>query len=453
MKKLRVFFVGLLLALPYLSPQSVQACAFDEVYILPVPSWMYLYGGAVALAVSLLIMGHFISKKSVSSYSLINLSRWSFFAIFTRSSFFKALKILSFFLFLLSIVSGIIGSNQPSSNFNMPFFWIIFALGFVYLTALLGNLWTIVNPWKICVEWFESLSGRNIDRRVIRYPESFGYYPALIFYFVFVKLELLSNITPTSLSIVIIQYTFVNFIGIILIGKEKWFRYCEFFSVLFRLISKISFIEYKKGKLYLRFPVVGLLKEKAEHFSLLVFILFMLSSTFFDGILKTTIWSGWKNFIGLLFSLVVFLVIYLAFIGLAKMLTESKLSLRKLALEFAFSLIPIALAYNIVHYYTLLLTRGQEIIRVISDPFGFGWNLFGTAGYQPNMNIVDLGFVWHSQLFFILLGHASAVYLGYAVALNIFPSHKKAMISQLSMTVLMIIYTMLGLWILSRPSV
>jgi len=44
------------------------------------------------------------------------------------------------------------------------------------------------------------------------------------------------------------------------------------------------------------------------------------------------------------------------------------------------TLVPIAVAYHLSHYFSLLLTAGQFVIPLASDPFGFGWNLFGTAG-------------------------------------------------------------------------
>src|SRR5206468_3819786 len=152
-------------------------------------------------------------------------------------------------------------------------------------------------------------------------------------------------------------------------------------------------------------PFVGLLDEPAEHWSLLLFVLFMLSSTAFDGIHETLPWVNvfWKDIYPALAALVnqpyvvlvdfyyywqwailvvspfVYLAIYLLFIWLAKRAAASDTSVRTLALRFAFSLVPIAFVYNITHYYTLLVSQGVNIARLVSDPFGFGWDLFGTA--------------------------------------------------------------------------
>ncbi len=451
---------------PFLFPQAVSAHAFGKLYSLPVPFWMYLYGGAAAIIVSFLVIGYFFNKKTQNfSYSTIDLSKFSFSSLFTSSWFLTALKVVSIFLFLLTILTGLIGENSSYSNFSMTFFWIIFMLGLTYATALIGNVYALVNPWRILADWF----GGETEG-VLKYPKNFGYYPALFFYFLFIWFELVGQISPAELSMILVLYTMLNYFGVVAFGKGIWFRYCEFFSVFFRLIGKIAPIEYRSGKLYLRPPFIGLLRETAEHFSLLLFTLFMLSSTAFDGFKETLPWTRlyWQYFddivrpifgtssyavfqtIGLLLSPFIFLGIYLLLIALAKVVAKSTLSLKDLALQFAFSLIPIAFVYNIAHYYTLIFTEGPNIIRLISDPFGFGWNLFNTANYY-NSFILGANFIWHSQVAFILLGHIVGVYLAHLVALNIFPSHKRALLSQFPMLILMVAYTMIGLWILSQP--
>ena len=102
-------------------------------------------------------------------------------------------------------------------------------------------------------------------------------------------------------------------------------------------------------------------------------------------------------------------------------------------------------------YYTLLQTQGVKIIQLVSDPFGFGWNLFGTADWMQRTIIPDAGTVWHVQVGLIVLGHIISVYLAHCVALRLFGTRREAAISQLPMLVLMIGLTASGLWILSQP--
>src|SRR5882672_2827078 len=168
-----------------------------------------------------------------------------------------------------------------------------------------------------------------------------------------------------------------------------------------------------------------------DHISLLLFVLFMLSSTAFDGLHETLPWVTvfWKNIFPvltagssqpytvtvnyyyywqwamLLVSPFVYLVVYLAFIVLSKWAAGSAKSVHALALAFALALVPIAFVYNVTHYFTLLASQGVQIVRIASDPFGFQWNLFGTATLPSDPIILDAGTVWHAQVTLILIGH------------------------------------------------
>ena len=72
-------------------------------------------------------------------------------------------------------------------------------------------------------------------------------------------------------------------------------------------------------------------------------------------------------------------------------LVDERISGARLRVDcmFAYSFIPIALAYNIAHVITLLLIQGQLIVPLVSDPFGSGWDLFGTVGYSLNIGIIN----------------------------------------------------------------
>ena len=72
---------------------------------------------------------------------------------------------LSIVLLMLCILTGLVGTQNLYANFNMTFFWIVFVLGVPYLTALIGDFYAAVNPWKAIVEGLESLTGRAFDGR------------------------------------------------------------------------------------------------------------------------------------------------------------------------------------------------------------------------------------------------------------------------------------------------
>ena len=57
---LATFFFFLFL----INPQTISAHAFGQLYNLPVPFWMYLYGTSAAIVLSFLIIGLFVTNET-----------------------------------------------------------------------------------------------------------------------------------------------------------------------------------------------------------------------------------------------------------------------------------------------------------------------------------------------------------------------------------------------------
>lgn len=452
-----------------LFPPSVSAHAFGATYTLPIPFWLYLFAASGALILSFILIAFFVTdtKGAITIKRFLLPKPLSNF--FTNNAAVSSYKALSLFFFFLTILSGLFGDDLSAYNFSMTFFWIIFFLGTTYLSFLLGDIWSTINPWKISVELFAMFTGSKLAGR-IAYPRHLGYFPALLFYFFFIVIELVIRTTPFTLAIFLIQYTVITFFGIYIFGKNSWLHYGEFFSVFFRFISYCAIFSKDSGRLSFHLPFTNLLNRKAEDFSALLFILFMLSSTAFDGFRETNAWvefywnilrqSGtflanipfvFIDIFGIFLSPFFFLLFYLIVIILMKKITGTKKSIIELSVLFAFSLVPIAFVYNVAHYFTLFVIQGQEVIRLLSDPFGWGWNLFGTASFSGNAGILHAAFIWHMQVALILLGHIASVILAHYTALGIFGAKRYAFLSQLPMLFLMILYTTIGLWILSQP--
>jgi hypothetical protein len=185
----------------------------------------------------------------------------------------------------------------------------------------------------------------------------------------------------------------------------------------------------------------------------------VLASVTYDGLVVTPLWArveslvGVPRILGLLVVPLLFLTAYLSFVKLSQLFGGGQPRFREFALAYVYSLVPIAVAYEVAHYYTYFLIQGQRIATLISDPFGWNWNLFGTAGYGLNAVIMQANSVWYSQVALIVGGHVVAVYLSHLVALRLLKDRRKALLSQLPMLVLMVLYTVSSLWILSQPVV
>ena len=114
---------------------------------------------------------------------------------------------------------------------------------------------------------------------------------------------------------------------------------------------------------------------------------------------------------------------------------------------------PIAVAYNVAHNFSSLMIQGQNAMSLLSDPFGWRWNLFGTAQLHTNIGLVDARLTWHVAVGAIVAGHAIAVWLAHRVALRDAASPRQAAIASLPLTVLMIAYTAISLSVIAEPMV
>jgi hypothetical protein len=461
----------------------IIAHVFLAPYTLPVPFWMYLYGCAATLVLSSALLAY-LATSGVATHEhdrrelfvqapMRNLWRWTVSGL--RAGALAALG--------MTIAAGIAGPADPALNIGMSLFWVDFLLAFVYLTAVVGDLYDSINPWNGLAQALRRC-GLDVDRACVDYPPWASYWPAVIGYIGLVWIELFALPRPLTLAAVLAGYTAVTIAGIVTFGRAIWLRHAELFAVLFRVIGSLAPIEYRHGpddtpRIFLRWPLSGALSAHADHPSLVVFILFMLSSTTYDAIHETYLWIGWYwqrllpllqplwgtdviaaqaalttgywwyQWLGLVASPAFYLAIYLAVLWMALLMTRGPVRLQALAGAFVFSLVPIAVAYHATHYVPSMLQQLPSLLPQLADPFGRGWRLlpFRLAPSAP----LPMAVLWHTQVAVLLLGHVAGVYVAHIMALRVFPTRHLSIASQLPMLALMVGYTCVGLWILSLP--
>jgi hypothetical protein len=227
-------------------------------------------------------------------------------------------------------------------------------------------------------------------------------------------------------------------------------------------------------QLNLRPWAVGLSRPEPVTADRLVFIIFVLASVTYDGLIATPAWLGVQTLagpilnmlgiqgigslyliqtLGLVMVPLLFLAGYLGCVKLAQVTSGRIIPTWRLAAAYSYSLVPIALAYQAAHYYTFLVIQGQAVVALISDPFGWGWDLFGTSGYEVNVGVLRADFVWYSQVALIVVGHVIAVYLAHGIAFRLLWDKERVVRSQYPMVALMVLYTIFSLWILNQPVV
>ena len=380
------------------------------------------------------------------------------------------------------------------------------------VVALLGNIWALVNPWKIIFGWAEGLyrlarPGQDLSLN-LEYPPGWGIWPALALFVIFTWIQDAYPKTdvPNQVAAMTVIYSVITFGGMAMLGKNQWLRSGEAFTVVFGLLSRFSATEvrvtdqepclecttecrdldgecidcyecFEKSsgrELNLRPFAIGLGRNEPVTNDILGLVVLMLATVTFDGFSATSAWVEFQTFVvdrfgigggeifnslvladtlGVVFVPVGFFLVYLFFSKLMAISVDGHMGALEMARIFGFSLVPIALAYNIAHFITLLLIQGQLIIPLASDPFGSGWNLFGTVDYSLNISIINARILWFLSVALIVLGHVLAVYLAHRVAIRTFSNRALVMKSQYPMLTLMVVYTVISLWIIAQPIV
>jgi hypothetical protein len=94
--------------------------------------------------------------------------------------------------------------------------------------------------------------------------------------------------------------------------------------------------------------------------------------------------------------------------------------------------------------------QGQLAIPLASDPFGYGWDVLGTIDYRVNVRPLTTNEIWYVQAGALVVGHVLGLMIAHDRALAVFRSTRVALRTQYALLALMVVYTVGGLWLLSR---
>jgi hypothetical protein len=446
-------------------------------YDLPIPFSLYVYTCAITLLLTFAVLAFMPAtprSELRASRPAIGLGR-----VLPAVGQIGAVALLG-----LTIAAGLLGTPSPVANIAPTLFWVGMMLCLTAVTVVLGDVFQIVNPWRSLLRILHVGT-----RPRLRYPPALASWPAFICYLALSWLELIAPPRPSLLAWALLAYTGLTAAGTALFGRDAWFRYAELFNVFFRISGMLAPIAYVRDtasedaawRARTRPLLSGTLEDTPRHISLLLFVLFMLAGTTYDGVWQTSFWAGlyWHNLMawlhplwgddmaraqallapgyvlyqrgGLIAAPLVYLAVYMAVMVLMRVATGRRMTTLALAMRFAFSLIPIALAYMLAHSWTLLLTVIPVIPFLLSDPFGVGWNLLGLPRLSADPAPLDMGQAWHIEVALILLGHIASVYLAHVIAQRSFPARHHVMLCEVPLLVLMVGYTFIGLSVLSLP--
>jgi hypothetical protein len=448
------------------SPTSAFAHASDRGYVLLLPTGYYLAGGALAVAASFLVLA-LLPPEAVDRFWR---RRQPLFAF--GDGFRTVVSLISFAGFAVLVAAGLFGSRDPLSNPLPLTIWTLLWVALVLLQGVLGDLWSWLNPWHGPCRVISRLFGGKEPLRLPQWP---GCWPAVVLFFAFAWFELIDPAPddPARLAFAAGLYWLLSFVAMLLFGYGSWSRRGEFLTVFFAMVAQFAPVERKEdGRLSLCLPGAKLLAAKPLSLSGIAFLLLALSSVSFDGLSKTFFWLGLFGVnplefpgrtavmgigsFGLVLTFVLLAAAFALAVILGQRLAGGRHSLGHAAGLLVWSIVPIALAYHFAHYLTALLVDGQYAVAALSDPFALGWNLFGTGDMQIQAGVVagagSAWWLWNLQAGVIIAGHMLAVVVAHRFAWRLHPVPARAALSQLPLTVLMIAYTVFGLWLLATPT-
>ncbi|PBC05602.1 hypothetical protein [Mesorhizobium sp. WSM3860] len=458
---------ALVCVLTILLPTPAFAHASDRGHVLLLPTGYYIAGGALAVAFSFLTL----ALLPPAALDRLWRRRLSLFTVKDHPR--TVLSLLSFAGCVLLVATGLFGSRDPLSNPLPLVIWTLLWAGFTLLQGVLGDLWSWLNPWY--GPWrvaFRVFSLRETEPS--RLPKWLGYWPAFVLFFTFAWFELIDPAPddPSRLAFAAAIYWLFSFAAILVFGYENWSRRGEFLTVFFSMVARFAPLQREKGRLDLGWPGVKLLAAEPLPASGTAFLLLALSSVSFDGLSRTFFWLGLFGVnplefpgrtaligigsFGLVLSFILLAALFALAVSLGQRLAGDRQPFEKAAGLLVWSIVPIALAYHIAHYLTALLVDGQYALVALSDPFALGWNLFGTADRMVEAGVVagaeSAWWLWNLQAGVIIAGHVLAVLIAHGLAWRIHPQPSRAALSQLPLTLLMIAYTIFGLWLLATPT-
>ena len=458
MKPRRVTFIILsllLVAVGTASAHQIQSSRFAA----PIPLEFLFSGAGVTVAVTALWVGRTGGTTEARTWRVPLVMPYR-----VTTALHYGARAIFFTGFLVAIVHGLVGPQVEAENFATVFVWSVWIAGLGLFSVLFGSPWRVLSPWRTVYDALIRLEGQQIQL-LNSYPSWLASWPAVIGFVV--GIGILENLTvvprsPASTAVVMAAYAAVMMLGGVVFGEE-WFRRADGLEVLYRLFGRVSpfeFVEAENGyRFQLRPPWAGC-REGVSDPSLVAFVVGTVYTVSFDGFTSTpeyqTLLFGLRDLLdsGPITSVLIYIIglcgFLVAFVAVSiamAWLSTQKLTWRETALAFAPTVVPIAAAYEVAHYYPL-----------VAEQLGVLAALMWSMAVAPAAPVTFLGWLslptfWGSQVLLIVVGHVVAVVAAHAVAVEHSVSLADARRTHFPLVALMIGYTVLSLWIISRPVV
>jgi hypothetical protein len=456
-------------ALALALPASASAHGLVGKQDLPIPRWLFAWAAAVVLVASFVGLAVLWSQPRLQRV----VER-------RRIGIPRALEVLAGALgvaaFAFVVYAGFAGTQAATANILPTGIYVFFWVAIPFLSAVFGDVFRAFNPWLAigkATGWAARRLGGETTPEPLPYPAWLGRWPAVIGVLAFAWVELVyaNKDDPSQLAIMALAYAAVQLVGMSLYGVQMWSNRGDAFGVYFGLFARISPLHWRDRALFTR-PVLGGCPSLTPVAGTVALLCTMIGTTSFDGFSQGRTWNAvvphLQDFFGSLglnaehaleAAGTVGIVVMCCLIGLLYRLGIMGMQTvgrrrppGELAAAFAHTLIPIALAYVVAHYFSLLAYQGQAIAALASDPLGNGSDLLGTASKTINYTWVSATGIWYVQVAALVLGHVAGLTLAHDRALALYAKARDATRSQYWMLAVMVAFTSLGLWLLSAAA-
>jgi len=450
--------VALVAAALLAAPATAQAHGINGSAEPGIPAWLFAWGAAAVLAISFAALAALWRESRLQTpreRRLLSIPRWP-----------QALGGLVGVLAFVGVVyAGVAGAQEALDNVVPTWVFVVFWVLIPVLSGFLGDVFRLFNPW-LAVARGVRLLGRatGAEAEPLPYPAWLGRWPALLTIVGFGWLELVysNHDDPSTLAILGIVYAVVQLVGMSLFGIDEWEENADGFGVYFRMFSRLSPLRWGDGALWLRRPLEGTVGMTMQP-GTVALICAAIGITTFDGLSAGPLWSDvvptaqrWGGDLGLSLNTSLELVSTLGLLACIGLIAAAyRFSVSGIdggARAFAQTLIPIALAYVVAHYATLILFQGQALAALASDPLGQGSNWLGTADWQVNYGFIDATGIWVIQVVAVVVGHVGGLTLAHDTALARGDDPDEAARAQRSMLAIMVALTTLALWLISSSN-
>jgi hypothetical protein len=445
---------------------------------LPIPAWLFAWGASIVLIISFFALSAAWRKPRFEEERWRPSRAW-LSGVLLSTPIQVLCGAVGIFLLGLAIYTGLHGTEAPDRNFALTFLFVTVWLGFPLFSVVFGDVFRPFNPWRAVGRAiggsFTLIAGQRPAH--LTYPEKVGRWPAAVGLLAFVWLEVVYGVNggvavglePHAAGLAALVYSIYALVMMALFGVERWCETGEIFSVYFGMFSQLGVFGVKDGRLG-----GGMSSSTPPHSAAVpgsaAVVIASIASTSFDGaqegafkgaIVQTFEWLG-ETGLSLTTSLrladTVFMLLTFAGVGLVYLIGVRGMSgvqgappLRKLRTGFAHTLIPIAFAYLVAHYFSLFVFQEQaQFTYLLSDPLGTATtDLFGTASGGIDFKVLSANAIWYVQVGALVIGHVAGLTLAHDRATAYWGDYKQAARSQYWMLAVMVAFTCFGLYLLS----